>query len=219
MRAPDWESDGVSLYLGDCLEVLPELGAGSVDAVVTDPPYGIGDKYGAWDAPHGKARLWNKERKWDRLTPELTQTVESLASLARFVIIWGGHYYSMPPSRCWLVWDKMQAFSGAESELAWTNLALPIRTCRMSRIDAYWNQAIYRKEHPTEKPVQLMSWCLSFLPKDTTVLDPFFGSGTTGVACVQTGRRFIGIEIDEGYFKIAKQRIIQAQSTPRLPGV
>ena len=122
--------------------------------------------------------------------------------------MWGGQYFNLPPSGSWLIWDKVvREFTSGHAELAWTNLGLPVRafnsaTCLLA------NEG---KLHPTQKPLKLMRWCLAFIPDAQTILDPFMGSGTTGVAAVQMGRKFIGIERDPGYFDIACRRIEQAQ--------
>jgi DNA modification methylase len=203
----------VQLLLGDCLELMRDLPDGSFDAVVTDPPYGIGAR---WDSPlvgrNGSSRLWgNGSNAWDAETAD----VETVMSLATYpAIIWGGNFYPLAPVRGWLIWDKMQVWSGADFEMAWTNLDIPPRAYRLSRGAAH---SAMDKQHPTQKPLSLMLWCLSFLPSGCTILDPFMGSGTTGVACVQTGRNFIGMEIDPTYFAIAERRIREAQMQPRLP--
>jgi len=193
------------LILGDCLEVMPTLG--KVDAILTDPPYGIG-----YDGQKGGKRGKSHSRKyefkgWDSSAPDVS-------AFARYpAIIWGGNYFGLPASDRWLSWDKMQSFSGAEFELAWTNLGGPHRVFRMSRIEAYGN---IDKQHPTQKPVALMEWCLGFLPDAETILDPFMGSGTTLVACAKLGRKGIGIEIDPDYFEIACRRVEEAYRQPDL---
>ena len=208
MSAPyreKWVSDcgTVTLYLGDCLEILPTLEPGSVDAVVTDPPYGLGDKWkgGCWKTVAG--RLWDgKTPKWD-VTAASLQVAECLKTGTQHVI-WGGNYFALSPSAGWLVWNKMQDHSGSECELAWSDLNQPVRRFDMSRVEAYCGKD--RKFHPTQKPVELMAWCVVFTKG--AVCDPMMGSGTTGVACVRLGRRFIGIELDPKYFAIAKRRIM-----------
>lgn len=212
MIEPYWQSeDGRhTVYCADCLDVLPQLTG--IDAVVTDPPYGIRDK---WDkrqmiGKRGKSRLWGqKNASWDSAT-QPQKVMDSLLNIGQHAVIWGGNYYTLPASRGWLIWDKCQVFSGADAELAWTNLSIPVKAFRLSRIDAYVNTTNERKQHPTQKPLCLMEWCLSFMPNADTILDPFTGSGTTGVACVNTGRRFVGIEIDKGYCDIAVKRIKDA---------
>ena len=190
------------LILGDCLEVMRELEP--VDAVVTDPPYGIGTgkaKAGS------KGKLWG-EQEWDRTTvPDL---VPAIAAAAPDAIVWGGNYYPFPPSRCWVIWDKGQPdtwYSTAHFEMAWTTFDRNARAFRMSQVEAYSKMD---KAHPSQKPVALMEWCLGFLPKAQTILDPFMGSGTTGVACAKLGRSFVGIELDPDYFGIACNRIRDA---------
>jgi DNA modification methylase len=192
------------LHLGDCLEILPTLG--KVDAVVTDPPYGINaardrnsQKWGWRDYPSSG---------WDRERPSRGVFGAIIASSGRH-IIWGGNYFTdfLPPSGRWLIWDKCQTdFSLADAELAWCSFDGAVRRINYPRAKAMQDG----KEHPTQKPVAVMEWCLGFLPDAHTILDPFMGSGTTGVACAKLGRRFIGIEIDPGYFEIACRRIDEA---------
>jgi DNA modification methylase len=191
------------LWLGDCRDILPTLG--KVDAVVTDPPYGLAgrlannDANGEWGMCSEEALAWDKEPAIEAL--DLSRTC------APAQIIWGGNYYSLPIARCWLLWDKMQEHTGAHAEMAWTNLDKPVRTFRYARAQL----ASEGKEHPTQKPLRLMKWCLGFVPDAQTILDPFMGSGTTGVAAVQMGRNFIGIEREPKYFDIACKRIEAAQ--------
>ena len=191
------------LICADCRDVLPTLG--KVDAVVTDPPYGIGT---------GKARVgkdglvWGVQ-EWDKAT--VPDIVPMLLGAGETVVIWGGNYYPLPPTRCWLGWDKCQPdawYSTAHFELAWTNLDRNARRWRMSQVAAYGQMD---KQHPSQKPLALMKWVFNQIPPAQTILDPFMGSGTTGVAAVQMGRYFIGIEREERYFDIACERIRKAQ--------
>lgn len=121
----------------------------------------------------------------------------------------------MPPTPCWLVWDKQNTGDFADCELAWTNLKKAVR-----RIYWRWNGMIRKggdvREHPTQKPEGVMRWCLTHIPDSKLILDPFMGSGTTGVACVKEGRSFIGIELDEEYFEIACKRIREAYDQPDI---
>ena len=201
-----------TLYLGDCLEILPTLGP--VDAVVTDPPYGIDyGRSGGFSASHGWGN-WRENVKWDasRPSPDLFNT---LLRCSREQIIWGGNYFAdlLPPRMRWLIWDKGQRnFSLADVELAWTSQEKAARVFDYARGKALKDG----KEHPTQKPVSLMQWCLGFLPKSKVILDPFMGSGTTGVACAKMGRSFIGIEINEDYFEIACRRIRETYAQPDM---
>lgn len=207
-----------TLYLGDCMEVMPLLG--KVDAVVTDPPYGINLAGGFSGAGGFSKPIERRQYKgdWDKSTPEQA-LFNVMVGMANSAIIWGGNYFTdkLPQSSFWLVWDKentMPTFS--DCELAWTNL--PKNSVK--RINYRQNGCMSREKgrfHPTQKPVDVMRWCVEQLPKDAqTILDPFMGSGTTGVACAKMGRKFIGIELDEQYFDIACKRIQQAYDQPDM---
>lgn len=192
-----------TLYLGDCLDILPTLP--EVDAVITDPPFGLGEKMqgGTWGAKEGFKEMLT----WDSASPEVDDLL-LIAAHGRHAVMWGGNYFGLPPSRGWLVWDKSNAVpTMADVELAWTNLDRPAKRFRgtVGRVEF---------GHPTQKPLDLMKWTIQqvdFFGLAKTVFDPFMGSGTTGVAAVQMGRKFIGIEREPKYFEIAVRRIEQAQ--------
>ena len=196
------------LILGDCRDILPTLG--EVDAVVTDPPFGLGSKMqgGTWGEKEGFKEMLD----WDAEAPDLALLLDIVGKSARCVM-WGGNYFGLPPSRGWLVWDKANAVpTMADVELAWTNLDRPAKRFRgmVGRVEF---------GHPTQKPLALMEWTIAQIEHSgpaQTILDPFMGSGTTGVACVNLGRRFIGIEREEKYFDIACRRIEDAYRQPRL---
>ena len=205
-----------TLILGDCREVLP--GLDGVEAVVCDPPYGIGEAAGK-NASRGNIAVAKDygNAAWDD-APLSPDVVDLFRAKSRWQIIFGGNYYSLPSTSCWLVWDKLNGENDfADCELAWTNMKKAVR-----RIQYRWNGMIRqnnepRGDHPTQKPVGVMEWCILQLPHDAqTICDPTMGSGTTGVACANLGRRFIGIEIDEKYFDIACRRIEAAYRQPRL---
>ncbi len=190
------------LIHGDCREVLPLLPR--ADAIVTDPPYGLGDK---WQGGGGSSKSsWafdpSEARGWDG---ETVNAVLDLPSLAPEVVVWGGNYYALPPQRCWLIWDKKQndAWTTGQAEMAWSNLDRPIRVFRFAQCE---QASEGEKYHPTQKPLALMAWCLKWV-KGRTILDPYMGSGTTGVACINLDRHFIGIERERKYFDIARRRI------------
>jgi len=196
------------LILGDCLAVMPLLD--TFDAVVTDPPYGMGD---LWRGGGGldKKSSWKFNPKeamqWDMNAPSFVPDIVQ----GRKAIIWGGHFFDLPKSRAWLVWDKgLGNFTTGHSELAWTNLRQPIRNLRLCPNVMTPTGKDGPKVHPTQKPVEVILWCLGFLPDAQTILDPFMGSGTTLVACHKLGRAGTGIELDPDYFDIACKRVDEA---------
>ena len=198
LPAPYATGENWTLYHGDCLAILPHLG--KVDAVVTDPPYGIG--YASQPTRWSRINESRKPKAWDARAPDLSV----LLAMNIPTMVWGGNHFNLPPSRGWLVWTKPNGLpSYGTAELCWTNIPMPVR----HRYEC-WVRPKPRL-HETQKSVTLMEWCLSFVPSASTVLDPFTGSGTTGVACIKTGRRFIGIEIDEKYCEIAAKRIQKAE--------
>jgi len=187
------------LILGDCRDILPSLG--KVDAVVTDPPYGIGF---AAQPTKWQRRAGRQPEAWDDNPVPIVSALPDIAPS----IIWGGNYYLLPQSRGWLSWYKPDAPpSMAHFELAWTSFDANARQLSVSIGETNPE----RVGHPTQKPLRLMKWCLTFVADAETILDPFMGSGTTGVAAVQMGRKFIGIEREEKYFQIACRRIEEAQ--------
>lgn len=205
---------GQRLILGDCLEVMPLLG--KFDAVVTDPPYGIGE---GGDKNRSRAKVAPvgsyKSDKWDSTTADAQ--IKLAIQISKSAIVFGGNYYHLQPTSCWLVWDKQNGANDfADCELAWTNLTKAVR-----RIYWRWNGMIRKgsdiRQHPTQKPLGVMEWCISHLPNTaTTILDPFMGSGTTLVACQKLGRQGTGIELDPDYFEIACKRVDEATRQPDL---
>ena len=209
-----WESGPVTLYHGDCRHIIPLLPI--ADAVITDPPYGLqANKANA----HSHIRDNDKwaAGNWDNKRPDEV-LLRKLPLLAPRVAIWGGNYFAdcLPASGGWLIWRKPEAetgFSLADAELCWTSLNFAPRMKTFARRDGRDGNL-----HPTQKPVALMAWTMDRvgLPEGTTVLDPFTGSGTTAIACIRTGRRFIGIEKDAAYFEVVKARIESELSQGRL---
>ena len=204
-----------TLYCGDCREILPTLEVGSVD-MVTDPPYGLGEAAGKNASRVGRARPKDYgHSEWDDKTAD--SEIDSALRISKFAIIFGGNYYDLPPTSCWLVWDKQITGDFADCELAWTNLKKAVRLIQW-RWNGFSRKGGDVRVHPTQKPVGVMEWCIGHLPNSAqTILDPFMGSGTTGVACAKLGRKFIGIELEPKYFDIACKRIESAYRQPRLP--
>jgi len=205
------------LYHGDCLDILPTLGAGSVDAVVTDPPYGMNNNtdYTRFSGGHPDsiAKRGTGRDYGEPLVGDDEPFDPSPWLHFERVVLWGwNHYAERLPVGTTLVWIKRNtaAFGSflSDAELAWMKGGYGVYCYKDLSMAAIARHRV----HPNQKPISLMTWCLdkAKVPTGTTVLDPYMGSGTTGVACIQTGRSFIGIEIDEKYFNIAKERIEKA---------
>lgn len=210
---PYYERDGITIYHGDCREILPTLGR--VDLLLTDPPYGIGE-----------ARGKNKSRsklavardygvsEWDDATPS-DWLFGLMREMSRVQIIFGGNYFNLPPSSCWLVWDKDNGANDfADCELAWTNMPRAVRRIKWrwaGMLQERMGKDKEKRVHPTQKPVPVMRWAIERAPDDCElILDPFMGSGSTLVAARQMGRRAIGIEREEAYCEVAVQRLGEA---------
>ena len=173
-----------TLYLGDCREILPTLP--KVDAVITDPPYGIS----ANKQTLGKGKKqFDRGGDWDDSVPD----IRWIPGHARWFCVWGGNYFAdqLPLTNDILVWHKLNdGRSFSECEFAWTNSG------RQSRIKSHhWSGE--EKEHPTQKPIPVMAWCMAIFPDATSVLDPFMGAGTTGIAAIVAGRSFIGMSASQ----------------------
>lgn len=215
-----------TLYLGDCLQILPHLKrAGCVDAIVSDPPYGIGYVHGGSNsgitASINTKPIIGDDAPFDP-APWL-DLVSETNTRGRAILLWGASHFKtrLPDGGTFLCWDKSCGQGGADSfvdaEFAWMN-----RKNARCIYRHFWkgafrsgedNSAASSRSHPSQKPVELMRWCLETarIGLGKTVLDPYMGSGSTGVACVTSGRKFIGVEIDPDYFEIACQRIEAAQ--------
>lgn len=204
-----------TLYLGDCRDILPTLP--KVGAVVTDPPYGINA------ARDRNSQQWGwkdyPSSGWDKARPS-AECFQAVIAAAPLQIVWGGNYFTdlLPFAHQgkWLIWDKGQeGFSLADAELAWCNFDGAIRRINYARGKALQDG----KEHPTQKALAVMKWSIDQLPgAPQTILDPFLGSGTTGVAAVQMQRDFVGIEAEPIFFDIACKRIEDAQRQGSLFG-
>lgn len=206
---PYYDHGGFTIYNATC-EDFPQTG---FDLMLTDPPYGIGEANGknvsrrklAVSKDYG-AKAWDNE-------PPPEALLNRLRSQARESIIFGGNYFNLPPSSCWLVWDKDNgATDFADCELAWTNLKKAVRKFKWKWQGMLQEVSGARKEirqHPTQKPLAVMKWCIRQASEPKTMLDPFMGSGTVLVAAKLSGAKCIGIEIEEEYCEIAANRLAQ----------
>lgn len=201
---PYYQDSAVTIYHGDCREILPV----NSDLILTDPPYGIN-----YDASHSKYLngIDRGDASWDK-APFDPSCLLSLGD----AIIWGGNCFAsrLPDSPKWLAWVKTARDDAdirqADMELAWTNCIGRSRVFHHLWIGAYKaSESGERSQHPTQKPLELMRWCLGLKPLAKLILDPFMGSGTTLRAAKDLGRKAIGIEIEEKYCEIAAKRMAQ----------
>lgn len=202
MSEPERLTDAVTLYAGECTPAVLATYAAAGFALVTDPPYGLGKLW------RGGTRQWRMAANgagtaWDA---ETVPWLSAVAPQFGFAVVWGGSYYQLPPARGWLVWDKIvRKFTSGHCELAWTNIDQPVRAFNYS----HGQLATEGKQHPTQKPLPLMRWCLSFLPPAVPVVDPFAGSGTTGLACERDGRPCVLFEKEPAYCDIIRRRLAE----------
>lgn len=221
-----------TLYLGDCLEVRPTLQG--FDAIVTDPPYGQSYKVNTFYKNGAReTAVIQRNGKFLKMLPNLHEEIEGdnkpfdptvWLDAAPEILMWGAHKFAdRLPAGGWLVWDKVptgKTRDQGDGEAAWINRDMPMRIFRLlwdgvcvgvgARHEVTAGQ---KRLHPMQKPEVLMKWCLGFI-KGRTILDPYMGSGSTGVACAHLGRPFIGIESVPKYFEIACRRIREAQKVP-----
>lgn len=209
---PYYAEPGIVIYHADCRDILPELG--KVDLVCTDPPYGIGEAAGK-NKSRGCLAVSRDfgHSTWDN-APVSDDLLMRVRFAGRWSIIFGGNYYALPPSSCWLVWDKDNgATDFADCELAWTNLRKAVRRKKyrwQGMLQEYGGRDKEHRWHATQKPLEVMRWCIQQAPADVmTILDPFMGSGTTLRAAKDLGRKAIGIEVSEEYCAIAVRRLAQ----------
>jgi site-specific DNA-methyltransferase (adenine-specific) len=205
LPTPYYDRDGITIYHGDCREILPTLP--KVDLVLTDPPYGINN-----DTDYTRFR-------GTKYTPVVGDTARFdpafLMESGTCLVLFGANYYSasLTETGGWIVWDKVTRngldTALADGEMAWTNFLGRVRIYRHMWKGAYRDSERGLFVHPTQKPVLLMRWCIELAPAAQTILDPFMGSGTTLRAAADLGRRAIGIEINEDYCRIAVERLRQ----------
>jgi DNA modification methylase len=192
---------------GDCLEVMPSLGR-RFDLCLTDPPYGIGkDGQLQSTGTHGGRKGYEFDG-WDMERPS-REAFDLMRRLSREQVIWGGNYFAdlLPATGKWLVWDKGQRINQSDGEVAWTSRDGALRIYTLNRVALMQDGAV----HPTQKPVELIRWCLSLFPDAQTVIDPYCGAGSVGVACAIEGRDYLGIEQSSYYCDVARARIKRAQ--------
>jgi len=198
------------IYCEDCLETMKKMPDKSIDLVLTDPPYGIGDKFKG-----GKNSKMNKfnsivDKGWDIVPTD--EIFNEIIRISKHQVIWGGNYFNLPPTRGFFIWDKKvsEDFTLAMAEYAWTSFDTLAKIYRLSTEKQ-------NRLHPTQKPLDLMTFCLNFaLQRDNTIktiYDPFSGSGTSLVCAKSKGLDYIGSELDKDYFEIINKRLQSVQGS------
>lgn len=214
MIEPYYEQDGITIYCGDCRDILPTLEPGSVDLVLTDPPYGVAERTAR--LTNGRSNAYTS---FDFDAVEGDDQPFDPADLFRFrrLILFGANHFAdkLPPSPSWVVWDKREGTTSddnADCELIWTNVGGPARLySHLWRGMIKASERNERRLHPTQKPVALMTWLVErFTKPGDLVLDPYMGSGPIAKACHMTGRRYIGMDVHLPYVEIAVRRLQQA---------
>jgi site-specific DNA-methyltransferase (adenine-specific) len=201
-----YRKGNILLINADCMEYMATVPDKYFDLAIIDPPYGLGNKL--VDGGAGRNGKFDKNRdsvKWDILPAD--EYFEQLFRVSKNQIIWGSNYFSMPPTRCNLIWYKMQEFSGADFELAWTSFDKASKAFKMSRVEAYSDGKI----HPCQKPIKLYEWLLTnYAKKGQRVFDSHLGSGSSAIAAHYFGVDFVGTELDKDYFDAARARFDMA---------
>ena len=186
----------------DCMEYMATLPDKAFELAIVDPPYGIGNCLVDGGGTR-KAKFDNNRKSvmWDTI-PDDKYFIE-LFRISKNQIIWGGNYFNLPPTRCNLIWDKMQEFTGSDFELAWTSFEKASKAFRMSRVEAYSEG----KSHPTQKPVALYKWLLhNYAKPGDRILDTHGGSRSLAIACHQMGFDHVSCELDKDYHEASVKR-------------
>lgn len=208
-------------YLGDCLDLMKDIPDKCIDLVLTDPPYGIGE-CGAKN--HSRSHLTEPKKytpkDWDFEKPNKIY-FDEIQRISKNQIIFGGNYFAdmLPPSSCWLVWDKDNTGDFADCELCWTSFKTAVRKYKWR-----WNGLLQedmahkiKRVHPTEKPYPLLEEIIRDYSKEGDIIfDGFAGSFSVAHACINTGRKFICVEKDEEYYKMGVERVRKAQAQGKL---
>jgi site-specific DNA-methyltransferase (adenine-specific) len=197
------------VYLEDCVKALKRFNDNHFDLAIVDPPYGIGDKFkGGKTGKMNFNEIVNKD--WDKVPSD--EYFAELQRVSKNQIIWGGNYFNLPPTRCFIVWDKIisEDFSLAMAELAWTSFD---KLAKIYKLQVPKNGKI----HPTQKPVKLYDWLLhNYAKPNDLILDTHLGSGSSRIAAYKGGFNFVGFEIDQEYYEKQEKRFNDFKSQLRL---
>ena len=199
-----------TLYNMDCMEYMKSLPDNAFDLAIVDPPYGI--DVTSMNMGGRKTIKPDKTKSWDNAIPN-QDYFDELNRVSKNQIIWGGNYFPLPPTRCWLMWDKGESMYGrdfAEAEMAWTNFDKVVRLYKQ-------NPNQLDRIHPTQKPIKLYEWLLTnYAKQGDKILDTHLGSGSHAIACNNLGFELVGLELDSDYFKASCERIAKEAQQERL---
>mgnify|MGYP003493456902 FL=1 len=203
------------VYLMDCIKGMKHYPDKYFDLACIDPPYGIGHSLLSGEKRGSKFVRTERHVDWDILPTD--DFWMELFRVSKNQIIWGGNYFidNLPPTKGMIIWDKIQMFSGADFEFAWTSFDDSAKAFRMSRVEAYGN---IDKIHPTQKPISLYDFCFQFakLEAGAKVLDTHLGSGSSRISANKNGLNFVGFEVDEEYYNKQNKRYDDFVSQVRL---
>lgn len=188
----------------DCLEFMKQVPDKFFDLVLTDPPYGLGNRLSNGGGSFGNSKFAQQyiSSGWEDVKPSI-EVFEEMLRISKHQVIWGGNYFGLPPTRGFIVWDKKQTMPTLSAcEYAWTSLDKPAKLFSKSNNDA-------SRQHPTQKPIELMKFCLRYAKSEQgwKIFDPFMGSGTTAIACESVGLEWCGCELEPDYVEIANKRL------------
>lgn len=211
------------VYNMDCLVAMREMPDNAFDLAIVDPPYGI--KYSALAGSKKSKHGWKERtsRDWDNCVPDQDYFTE-LFRVSKNQIIWGGNYFDLPPTRCFLIWDKVQRIDQADCELAWTSFQYSARIFSYARGNesgfapkSIFSDKSFTNIHPTQKPIALYKWLLSnYAKQGDRILDTHLGSGSSRIAAYDMGFDFVGYELDAEYFDAMSKRFAAHISRPAM---
>lgn len=218
MDRTNWMSDKLlelnGFYNMDCMEGMKQFPDKYFELAIVDPPYGVNLSGGRGNSGWSNKDFWDKARDGWNLKVPSKEYFNELFRVSKNQIIWGGNYFDLAPSQCWLIWDKGQRnFSLADGEMAWTSFDKAMRIYTLSRAAANQEDKI----HPTQKPVKLYEWLLiKYAKKGDKILDTHVGSASSLIACHELGFGYIGFELDADYFNEATERLEKVRSQMSL---
>ena len=208
-------TDKITITNEDNMALMARYPDNYFSLAICDPPYGIDWMEQVKNPNKGKNWKQYENKNWDKSIPS-AEYFDELKRVSKNQIVWGGNYMTdkLYPSSCWVIWDKMQDFSGAVFEMAWTSFTSPAKAFRMSRVEAYTTD---NKIHPTQKPVALYKWLLDKYAKEgDKILDTHLGSGSIAIACHDYGFDLTCCELDKEYYDKAIDRIKNHVAQQRL---